>query len=470
MLQPREQDSNKQLPPKKLRTACDVCHQAKMKCSGGTPCAGCRDSGYECRYSVSNRIGRPKGTKNKRTLDRMSRNKGGGGEQTENDQSSPTQAHPSLTALSNPSGSSMPSSDKTSINSILGTSLDETTSVPGTDTFGAFSNDPNSWYDFGDFAGTSPFAQQQSSLEAFMNEDSNPYSQVDSAYVSPTSLFSDRGNVSGGPDLSGLLGNMGGEADEPQNMTASTSSSSLTSSATCNCVQNHAELLCRLKELEQRHTQPRLDVVLSSAQQALVPWKSVIECRVCQHDDNQEVLILSAMSIRTVLRSLQSLCSEYYNAVVSSKEAEGQERVADDIPDGMQSVIGMYEITGEERMAVKDLLISRTLDKVKYTLACFKERLEILNAKKTATTTSSPRKKSLPGQICSDVDRLHRGGPGDLNHLVNVWRNLDSTVQMLERVLKSGIYAPAHNLNLSEKVQSQLTCSHSFQSQAYLGG
>ena len=59
--------------PKKLRTACDVCHQAKMKCSGGRPCGGCRDSGYDCSYSVSNRIGRPKGTKNKRTLERLSR-------------------------------------------------------------------------------------------------------------------------------------------------------------------------------------------------------------------------------------------------------------------------------------------------------------------------------------------------------------------------------------------------------------
>lgn len=60
--------------PKKLRTACDICHQAKMKCSGGNPCSGCGDSGYECFYSSSNRIGRPKGTRNKRTLERMSHN------------------------------------------------------------------------------------------------------------------------------------------------------------------------------------------------------------------------------------------------------------------------------------------------------------------------------------------------------------------------------------------------------------
>lgn len=70
MLGQGSQDMNKQ---KKLRTACDICHQAKMKCSGGNPCSGCGESGYECFYSLSNRIGRPKGTKNKRTLERMTR-------------------------------------------------------------------------------------------------------------------------------------------------------------------------------------------------------------------------------------------------------------------------------------------------------------------------------------------------------------------------------------------------------------
>ena len=43
------------------RIACDRCHRARVKCSRGTPCNQCRDSGYECSYSVSNRISRPKG-------------------------------------------------------------------------------------------------------------------------------------------------------------------------------------------------------------------------------------------------------------------------------------------------------------------------------------------------------------------------------------------------------------------------
>ena len=438
MLQSREQDTPKPHPTKKLRTACDVCHQAKMKCSGGTPCAGCRDSGYECCYSVSNRIGRPKGTKNKRTLDRMGRKRSGASDKSDSGQASPVQAQTSMASLTNCTGTNLASMDKSSIESVLATGLDGASSFPGSETFGPLSDDLASWYDLGDFAATSPFAQQPSSTAAFLSEEPHSYSSVDSAYVSPASLFTNKGGVASLLEPNGLLSEMDGETNGTQDITASTSSSYLASSTTCNCVQNHAELLCRLKELEQRHAQPRLDVVLSSAQQALVPWKSVVECRVCRHDDNQEVLILSAMSIRTVLRSLQSLCSEYYNSVVSGQDNYDQQGATTDIPDGMQSAIGIYEITGEERMAVKDLLISRTLDKMKYTLACFKERLETLSAKKNKSAALSPRKRTLSNQANSDVERLHQGGPGDLDHLVKVWRNLDSTVQMLERVLRSG--------------------------------
>jgi hypothetical protein len=55
-------------PAKRLRSACDSCHHAKMRCSGGVPCAGCSASKQQCCYSVPDRIGRPKGTKNKKTL------------------------------------------------------------------------------------------------------------------------------------------------------------------------------------------------------------------------------------------------------------------------------------------------------------------------------------------------------------------------------------------------------------------
>lgn len=265
-----------------------------------------------------------------------------------------------------------------------------------------------------------------------MNEDLRPFSPDDSAYVSPSSVFNDSRSASSGPEWGSLPGSIS-DISGRSNVTTSTSSSSINSLGTCNCVQNHAELLCRLKDLEQRHTMPRLDVVLSAAQEALIPWKEVIECSICQNDDNQEVLVLSGMSIRTILRALSPLCIDYYNNFISSGEAIRRQQPAVRTPDDMKSTIGCYQITGEERMAVTDLLISRCLDQVKLTLACFKTRLETMKAKKASSASGHSRKRTA-----SDVDMLSKGGPADLDHLLQVWQNLENTVQMLEGVMRKG--------------------------------
>ena len=160
MLSTQDQDANK---PKKLRTACDICHQAKMKCSGGTPCNGCRDSGYDCFYSVSNRIGRPKGTKNKRTLERMSRN------QKDNVPDSLSDAHryasgprQDYSAPTSPTAfdfnmstgpSAMSNSiESASIDAILGSA---STFVPDYSISDTFSDDMSSWSDLSTFGGLS---------------------------------------------------------------------------------------------------------------------------------------------------------------------------------------------------------------------------------------------------------------------------------------------------------------------------
>ena len=47
----------------KLRSACDRCHQTKVRCSGDMPCQGCLSLKSLCFYSVSNPLGRPRGSK-----------------------------------------------------------------------------------------------------------------------------------------------------------------------------------------------------------------------------------------------------------------------------------------------------------------------------------------------------------------------------------------------------------------------
>lgn len=58
-------------PTCRVRSACDLCHQSKVKCSGGNPCSGCHKLGLRCNYSSSNRTGRPRGVKNKGTRQRL---------------------------------------------------------------------------------------------------------------------------------------------------------------------------------------------------------------------------------------------------------------------------------------------------------------------------------------------------------------------------------------------------------------
>ena len=157
-----EQEGNKH---KKLRTACDICHQAKMKCSGGTPCNGCRDSGYDCFYSVSNRIGRPKGTKNKRTLERMNRNQKDNPVSDDVSDASRYASGPcqDFSAPTSPIGfdfnmstspSVMPTSiESASIDAILGSA---STTVPGYSDYNAFdswADDVNLWADPSNFGG-----------------------------------------------------------------------------------------------------------------------------------------------------------------------------------------------------------------------------------------------------------------------------------------------------------------------------
>ncbi|PHH81290.1 hypothetical protein CDD82_1121 [Ophiocordyceps australis] len=66
---PRHDSSSRN--PVRLRSACDLCHHSKIKCNGGNPCSGCLKLRLPCNYSSPKRTGRPRGAKNKLTLQRL---------------------------------------------------------------------------------------------------------------------------------------------------------------------------------------------------------------------------------------------------------------------------------------------------------------------------------------------------------------------------------------------------------------
>ncbi|EED11861.1 hypothetical protein TSTA_110410 [Talaromyces stipitatus ATCC 10500] len=55
----------------RYRAACDACRYSKVRCSGGWVCIRCKKHDYKCRYGVAHRPGRPKGSKNKTTLEKL---------------------------------------------------------------------------------------------------------------------------------------------------------------------------------------------------------------------------------------------------------------------------------------------------------------------------------------------------------------------------------------------------------------
>ena len=63
---------------KKHKAACDQCNASKVKCpGGGPPCQRCADSSQPCHYSLARRIGKPPGSKNRKTLERLRQAKEG---------------------------------------------------------------------------------------------------------------------------------------------------------------------------------------------------------------------------------------------------------------------------------------------------------------------------------------------------------------------------------------------------------
>lgn len=228
-------------------------------------------------------------------------------------------------------------------------------------------------------------------------------------------------------------------------------------------MQNHAEVVCRVQELEPMHTARGLDSILSGVQQALVPWKEIIDCRVCQHDDNQELLIHSTSLIRSIFHIMSAICHDHFNS--PSRNVRNLSVQLTQGPIDTKSASSLRGNVRDEVMAATDLSIWGTLNRVKYTLSCFKDRLEATKAKNMATAIPLIHNSTVPWQAGNNVDIPFNRLRNDLAHLMQLWQDLERTFQMLERGVNNGITAffrtLTHALRLCDKADINL------QSQVY---
>ena len=141
------------------------------------------------------------------------------------------------------------------------------------------------------------------------------------------------------------------------------------------------------------------------------------------------------MSIRVFVRGLQSLSADYNDADAASNMDFRLHGTHLGAPTRVLTV-GMYEIKGTDKIMVTNVLLSRILDKIKAVLAGLKHRSEIARRKmqrKNAAIKSSSR--SVPEDEGGVAE--YEEAESDFNHLQQLLRGLENTVQFLLKELKS---------------------------------
>ena len=190
---------------------------------------------------------------------------------------------------------------------------------------------------------------------------------------------------------------------------------------TCKCLGRHAELLLRLKDLEAQQ-RPRIDVLLVFAKTGIEAWQSLIDCSVCQENDDQEALLLTAMCIRVFVRSLRTLCqsnehnfdggsanilprnnirpassrdrncnltgsstfssksahvkrkSDYRHELAATGSLGTRPHHSSTSTTNARTKLGMFEITGSDRTVVGKVILSRALEQIQIVLVGLKKR------------------------------------------------------------------------------------------------
>lgn len=228
----------------------------------------------------------------------------------------------------------------------------------------------------------------------------------------------------------------------------------------CDCMTHHATLLLQLSHLKNNRSPLSLDDVLMSVQQALAPWNYLNRCAVCESDDDQGVLIFSAMTIRTVLALLQRFCVEsiYPNISDGGSTIPSSEQ----LPDGSQIAIGKYKASAEEQSLVTSLLITRALSNIRSVLVSLKIKLDRSTRRIKADYLKRKRGGDATGTTENDSNSLVNGNnqeevPSTVSNVVPggeeggcikiLLRSLDATVEEIGKAVPRTSFSASSQTN-----------------------
>ena len=207
------------------------------------------------------------------------------------------------------------------------------------------------------------------------------------------------------------------------------------SPAICSCFQQHADLLCLLKNLEHECASSSIEVVLMGIKQASKPWQSFINCTACQHENNDGGLLLSIISIRMVVRRLQSICAD--NEIKASMQDSSAHGISPTLA-AEKVLIGNYEASCHEQRFVTDILAMRALGQIKTTLFSLKEKLDDSTSRNTMSYAShynSP--DSQTSQDSNQVFGLGSESDADVGYARGLLQNLEVSVYTIGNSLRA---------------------------------
>lgn len=348
--------------PVRLRNACDPCHQLKRKCSGDMPCENCTLSNSTdlCLYRPVNRLGRPRGSRNRQKTSTQSKTNSKPQQQQRRLPASERHQIPtppttdpmpfSLESLEHSTTDDMNwdslldeglltlSSRATTdmgIDTLAPTDLDQHMSSCQSSTRSSYSNISNTIFGtFQDQPCHEQCVHRQPVLEWPQSCSSSP--------IMP--------HLGGSPTDSRLQNHGNTNKNTRQRIDSVTSP--------CHCAQSLRTLLTSLgrsnslsttsgqQHLPERPLYP-IDTVLSNATRALEQWSAFELCSSCSSTSCDEKIentfLLAFLSVQCVLGQLRSL---------NCLESDGNMSTAD----ATCVRVGTFDVTGQKRTSVLGML------------------------------------------------------------------------------------------------------------------
>ncbi|KAF2869624.1 hypothetical protein BDV95DRAFT_608465 [Massariosphaeria phaeospora] len=408
---------------KKLRAACDACHNAKIKCSGGgVMCAKCIKDKVQCRYSYRGNIGKPKGSLNKKTLERMSK-------------AAQRPAHV-ISPISPVSQDRvpLPGTPTASTHDIASLrSANEGLSAFTTNYVGQMDVEQDDVDIFGQFDlaemplfGSMESDSQSLGIDALQPTFSSadvlptpPSLQLDLATHEPSNENDDESDDDGLDDGEGkleifeLLANI---FTEPYRGSPASSRSrrndshhqlidhnpifarqshapvfsaapTTRSSIQCGCFQTLSELLCQVRSLGANDFPVELDVVLSQCQPMLAAISRFLQCSFCCSDP--QVFLQATMILQTVFQHYESLI---HPSGISCQQLDIR--------------IGNYNVPHGTGSTVKMLIVTVEMGHAKKLLDALKRRVEMLPARGLQTEFLKGQTQSLIQALQGMAEKL----------------------------------------------------------------